>query len=287
LKSLQNAMPIEDVQEEVYQPKTNSYIYIKRQFKIPYDKPTITWWRTGDPNTNVKILEFKLGDINVIRCKYISDEFREMILRHKEKIYLHYYVTGLNQSIMEPNIPSVRDVFNQLKALFDAGFPQRQVLVVVDPIIPNDNGLKVLELILRLFTEFDFIRLRKIRLLPMWYKQSEGGKYVPANRFVMQRPSTSQISQYLVRTPDFNKKYFEMMGKYNAIICVDNGEEAIIGVRELNALGYKNEWIDKDGHHRRIIEYKDKAKKWEPDVKVISGKSVRCHNRCLLCPFFG
>lgn len=276
----------ERVKESIYNPRTKQYDTMYRMFKVPHYKPLVSWYKSGDPNILGLQLENKITEITVIRTKYISQDLMTVLLRKKANVFLHLYITGLNATLLEPKIPPVKDVFYQLKELLDRGFPDRQVLVCVDPIIQNDNGLKVLELILRLLTEFDFVRMRKIRLRLLWYKQ-EGSYFVPANQFIQQRIRDSRVNNMLFKHPSFQAGYDKMMKKYYSIITVDNGTEAIIGVRELNALGYKNEWIDENGIRHRIIEYNDSAKKDKPIVNIISGRPVRCANRCVLCPWWG
>lgn len=284
---MDNNFQQETVRDTEYDPKLKSYKYYNRTYKVPFYKPVVSYWKTGDPTKCVGLVESKLTEITIIRTKQITPEFRDMCIKHKSQIYLHLIISGLNQTPFEPNIPTVRDVFMQLKDLLDNGFPIRQVLVIIDPVVQNDNGLKVLKLILRIFTEIPDIRIRKIRISLLWYKQSDNGEYEVGNRFIKKRQTTTLIKPFIVKTVDFQRNYYKVLEDYSAIINVDNGDEPIIGLRELNALGYKNEYIDEYGHKRRIIEYKDAAKRWEPDVQVISGKSVRCINKCLLCPFFG
>ena len=45
----------------------------------------------------------------------------------------------MGKTVFEPNIESVKFTFLQLKKLIDKGFPQKQILVVVNPILSNDK----------------------------------------------------------------------------------------------------------------------------------------------------
>lgn len=209
-----------------------------------------------------------------------------MVLENKYRIFLHLYLTGLNQTPLEPRIPDVGTTFYQLNKLIDRGFSQEQLLVVVDPVLPNYNGIKVLELILRLFTEFKELRLRFIRFRVLTYSIHEKDKYIPGNKSIAQRKETKQFYAYLIKINDFWKDYYKLIDRYKAIISVDVGEEALIGVRELMALGYRNEWKDATGTSRKIIEYEN-GNKYKPIVNTISGRLIRCQNRCVLCPFYG
>lgn len=254
------------------------------KYKLPTSKPRVTYFKSGDPCYKVQIIEPQLGDVNIIRTKKLSDEFIFMCLRNKNSVYLHVILSGLNHTPLEPNIPTVKETFFQIKKLIDLGFRQEQILICVDPIIPNNNGLEVLKLILRMFSEFKELRLRFIKLSPLRYRQSDGGKYVPENFNILKRMLKEDIEKYVVRVEDFYKEFYKLVNKYQSIISVDKGEESLIGIRELMALGYRNQWDD-NGTMRKIIEY-EKGNKYKPIVEIISGKAYRCLNRCLLCPFY-
>lgn len=246
-------------------------------------RPVITYYKSGDPTKNLNWIP-KLEDINIIQTKVLTDQFIETVLLNKSRIFLHIVITGMAQTVFEPNIPSVKDMFFMIQKLIKGGFPQKQILVVVNPVVPNENGLKSLELLLRVFTEFKPLRLRFIRFNTLRYRQLEGGnKFVVASDNILARPAIKGVMMYLTRASNFTKDYFNLIDRYKGIISVDNGEEQLIGIRELIAFGYKNEWIEPDDTRTKLIEY-EKQNKFKPIVKIISNKfAVRCSNRCLLC----
>ena len=249
-------------------------------------RPVVCWYKSGDPTKNYKWVA-KLEDINIIQTKVLTEEFIKIVLVEKHRIFLHIVITGMAQTMFEPNIPAVKDMFFMMQKLIDRGFPQKQILVVVNPIVPNENGLKSLELLLRVFTEFKPLRLRFIRFTTMRYRQLEDSgthaKFTIANDNILARPAIKGVMMYLTRASNFTKDYFNLVDRYKSIITVDNGEEQLIGIRELMAFGYKNEWIEPNGERTKLIEY-EKNNKYKPIVKIISNKfAVRCSNRCLLC----
>ena len=255
------------------------------------NKPIVSWWKSSDPTKKLDVLQNKLTEINIIETRNFTEEFINFCLINRNKIFLHVIMSGMGKTVFEPNIPDVGFMFYGLKYLIDNGFPQKQILVVVKPILPNDNGLKALKLLLRLFTEFKELRLRFIRFNVLTYTQlkSKDGrllnKYIPGNENISKRQSTRYIMQYLNKTNDFWKDYYKLIDDYSAIISVDKGEEAIIGIRELMAFGLNNDWINSEGKHEKIIAY-EKGNKYKPIVNIISPKfAVRCSNRCLLCPW--
>lgn len=247
-------------------------------------KPVISWWKSTDPCLKLELLKSKCTDITIIETKRLSKEFCDFVLQNKHRIYLHVVINGMGKTPLEPNIPSVGETFYALKGLIDSGFPQKQILVVINPILPNDNGLKALKLLLRAFTEFNALRLRFVRFRVFTYTQLDNGKYIPGNKNIADRPSTKGIMPFLTRTQTFWKDYYRLLKDYECIISIDKGEEAIIGIRELMAFGLRNEWINEDGTKEKLINY-EKGNKFKPIVNIISPKfPARCANRCLLCP---
>jgi hypothetical protein len=179
-------------------------------------------------------------------------------------------------------------MFFRMKQLIDQGFMQSRILVSVEPIIPNDNGIRILELILRLFSEFNALRLRTIRFRPLHYREFSTEKYSTtdiSNKNITKRYEINDVRPYLQKTDSFFKEYYKLIEKYKSIITVDT-EEHVIGIRELMAFGMKNEWLDETTDpptKKKIITY-NRLK--VPDVKIISGYT-RCKNKCLLCPHVG
>lgn len=251
--------------------------------KIIKPKPIISYWKSGDPTLKIDLWRDKLTDINVINTKRLTDEFVDICLKEKHRIYLHIVITGMGQTQFEPKISSVKGTFLQIKKLIDGGFPQKQILVVVNPILPNDNGLNALKLLLKLFTEYKILRLRNIRFNVLNYVQLENSKFTIANQNIAKRPSTKAVGQYLMRNESFWRDYYKLIESYSTIISVDKGEEPLIGIRELMAFGYKNEWFTDSGEREKLIIY-EKNSKYKPIVNLLSPKvHTRCANRCLLC----
>lgn len=255
--------------------------------KIVKQKPIISWWKSGDPCYKIDILRSKLTDVNIINTKHLSDEFVQFCIEQKHRLFLHVNINGMGRTQFEPNIPTVKETFLQLKKLIDSGFSQKQILVFVNPILPNENGLKALKLLLRVFTEFKPLRLRYVRFQLLTYKQilKEGkNTYVISNQNIGKRPEVKRLSNYLFNDYGFFKDYSNLLNEYQSIITIDKGDEYLIGIRELLPFGLKNEWIEFDGTRTKLIFY-EKNNRFRPMLNIISdSKPTRCKNRCILCP---
>jgi len=247
-------------------------------------KPIVSYYKSGDPCLNINEWLNKLTEINIINTKHLSDDFLEICIQEKHRIFIHLNITGMGRTIFEPNIPTVKETFHQLKKLIDKGFPQKQILVVVNPIISNENGLKALKLLLRVFSEYRPLRLRNVRFNVIQYKKVEN-IYVLGNSNITSRPSLKHVLPFLNRNEMFYTDYYKLINDYQSIITVDKGDEALIGIKELIVFGYRNEWIYADGTRDKIIFY-EKNNKHKPIVNIISKSfPIRCENRCLLCPW--
>lgn len=258
------------------------------QVKIIKPKPIISWWKSGDPCYKIDVWQKKLTDINIINTKQLTDEFINACLKDKHRIFLHVNITGMGKTQFEPNIPTVKQTFYQLKKLIDSGFPQKQILVIVNPILPNENGLKALKLLLRVFTEFKPLRLRYVRFQLLTYKQisdkDNKPKFIIGNTNIIKRPQIQGLMKYLTKDSLFISEYYKLLNDYQSIITIDKGDEYLIGIRELLPFGLKNEWIEFDGTRTKLIFY-EKNNRFKPILNIISDKlPVRCKNRCLLCP---
>lgn len=273
-------------------------------------KPIVSYHSGNDPTktmNNTDSWTNKLTEVNIITTKNLTSEFIDFCIINKHRIFLHIIINGMGKSQLEPNIPSVREMFNKTSDLIKKGFPQKQILIIVNPILSNDNGLKSLTLLLKAFTEYKMLRLRYIKFQLLTYKNvddfkknkkedesphiigmsksSYRAKYVIANQNITKRQSTKAIMPYLNKTSDFWKAYQQLLNSYKNIITIDTGDEPLIGVRELMVFGYNNSWPNPDGTTSKIIEYRN-GNKHKPIVRLLNQESpVRCINRCLLCNF--
>lgn len=275
-------------------------------------KPVISYFKNGDPTFNYDWVT-KLTDINIVHTKKLDDTFNNILLQQKNKIFLHLTINGMGETMLEPEIPSVRKTFLLLKKLIDSGFPHTQILVIVNPIIPNTNGLGAIKLLLRVFTEFRGLRLRYVRFSLLSYTRKTIKKesprhingptitteeYTVANYHINKRLK-DEHKLIVNRDASFFKQYYKLINQYKTIIYVDTGNDALIGTRELKPFGYLNDWKNPiTGQIEQLILYDktySKTNKNKPiSLNIISKQDVlsptnivvrQCHNKCVLCPY--
>lgn len=72
----------------------------------------------------------------VIISKAANDELIDKLLEYKDKVIYHATCTGLGGTEFEPNVPTVEEKFNHIKKLINCGFPKKQIVVRIDPLLP-------------------------------------------------------------------------------------------------------------------------------------------------------
>ena len=78
----------------------------------------------------------------VLVTKNLTDKLIDAILKHKDKIILHATCTGMGGTMIEPNVPDYKHQLAQVSKLMKAGFPEQQITIRVDPIVPTEKGLQ-------------------------------------------------------------------------------------------------------------------------------------------------
>jgi len=247
-------------------------------------KPKIGYFDNFDATNHIHLYAKKLVDINIITTKNLTPDFIDFAITNKNRIFLHIIINGMGATIIEPHIPTVKYMFDNISKLIKLGFPKNQILIIVKPIIPNDNGLKALQFLLRLFTEFKQLRLRYVRFEILKYYKNSDNQYSIANRYIYSRVKQHKMEDLFKSDQIFYYKYKILLEKYKNIITIDNETEPLIGTRELKPFGYINKWKNQFGVDEPIIFYKKNNKKY-PIVDVLLSNHQQCRNRCIICPF--
>ncbi len=262
-----------------------SNIEITNKYKF---KPTVSWYNYGDPTQDMDYWTRLITEINIIETRNLTPEFIEFCLSRRDYIFLHVKISGMGASPLEPNIPTPKAMFLMLKSLVDRGFPRNRILICVDPIIANSNGIRAIKLLLRVFTELKELRLRYMRVKLISYTLPIDGIQMVASRTLRARLKARQIEHMFSHGGEgFIREYFNLLKEYEPIINVDKGELPLIGERELQSFGISNSWMNPDGSIVKIVNYENNNK-FKPILKVISKEDKikrRCKNVCVLCPF--
>ena len=92
----------------------------------------------GDPSLNFSWVDNLKNVVGaVVISKGIGEQFEDALLENKDKVIYHATCTGLGGTILEENVPTVKEKFEHLTYLINCGFPAEQVVVRIDPLFPN------------------------------------------------------------------------------------------------------------------------------------------------------
>lgn len=98
-------------------------------------------------------------DIMILMTKNITDKFIREVLPFAHKTIIHATCTGYGGTRIESNVPKATTQLDQVRKLIAFGFPAKQIVVRIDPIIPTEKGLKYVESIVE-YIQPDIKRFR-------------------------------------------------------------------------------------------------------------------------------
>lgn len=169
---------------------------------------------------------------SVIISKRLTEELIEKLISKKDKIIFHLTCTGWGGTAMEPNAFDTNKTYNACMQLIKNGFPIRQIVLRVDPIILNDAGLDISANVLNTFHDSGIKRLRYsfIDYYPGIKKPlSEIGVTLPWE--TLHAPATEMKKFY-----DIQKKYpnyeYESCAEFNKhqLGCISTKDFSILGI---------------------------------------------------------
>lgn len=114
---------------------------------------------TGDPAFNLEIFD-NLCEANIIITKRLTTKLIEKLVEHKDKCILHLTCTGMGGSKLEPLVPTTEETFKKFNELIEKGFPVKQIVLRVDPIIPTKKGTATALSVLKMFKDSGITRIR-------------------------------------------------------------------------------------------------------------------------------
>lgn len=97
---------------------------------------------------------------NIIITKRLTDELINLLVKHKDKIILHLCVTGFGSTKIEPFVPSIEETYKKFSKLIEEGFPLKQVVLRIDPIVPSERGGETATKVLERFGNMGIERVR-------------------------------------------------------------------------------------------------------------------------------
>ena len=237
----------------------------------------------SDPCFHLEIFD-NLYDANIIITKRLTDKLIDKIIENKEKIILHCTVTGMGGSKIEPLVPKKEWSYNQIKKLIDKGFPAKQIVLRVDPIIPTQKGINTAIEVIKLFCIENELGINRVRVsfLDMYEHVKkrfiENSIQLPYDTFhaeEVNRENAIEILLSLTKDYDIELEFCgepptDRFTNMNSTPCVSQKDINILGLTDkINLVGNKNA--------RRNCGCP------ENKYELIKDKPKQCNNKCLYC----
>jgi DNA repair photolyase len=232
---------------------------------------------TSDPCFHLDLFD-KLYNANIIITKNLSNKLIEKLVENKDKCILHITVTGMGGSKIEPFVPTPDRTLEQVKTLIEKGFPVKQIVLRVDPIIPTEKGVETALSVLHLFQNVGIERLR-VSFLDMYTHTKE--RFISNN---IRLPYETFHADKNVRKEAFNMIYENAINSgYNIVQtcgepdfentpCISQMDIDLLGLTDKISLEGKKEQRAHCGcpsNKRQLIT-------WEKS-------KIKCEHKCLYC----
>lgn len=227
-----------------------------------------------DPCFHLELFD-RLYDGNIIITKRLSDKLIEKLIENKEKCILHFTVTGMGGSKIEPFVPTVEQSFNKFKKLVDGGFPIEQVVLRIDPIVPTDKGWKTVEHVLDVFKGSGIKRVR-FSIMDMYNHVKErfieAGIPIPYDTFHAPLKKRLEIRDKLVEIGKRDGFDVEACGEpgIDSIPCLSQIDIDILGLTDK---------IKLEGNKGQRKSCHCPSNKHS----LVTVKPSRCEHNCLYC----
>lgn len=229
---------------------------------------------TGDPSFNLAIFD-NLCRANIIVTKRLTDKLIDKLVEHKDKCILHLTITGMGGSKLEPMVPTTEQSFKKFNYLIERGFPVKQVVLRVDPIIPTKKGTSTALGVLKMFKDSGITRVRYSSFDMYEHVKERFNKEnipLPFETFHADKLLINAVVN-VVSTAAF------MMGA-TAEACGEPGIESVtcVSQKDIDILGLTGKIILEGNADQRKSCGCPSNKK-----QLIKEKPTQCPNACLYC----
>lgn len=228
----------------------------------------------SDPCFHLDIFD-RLYAANIIITKRLTTKLIDKLVEHKDKCILHITCTGLGGSKLEPLVPTKEETFTKFNELIDKGFPVKQVVLRLDPIVATDKGFNNALEVYRLFKDSGIERIR-YSFLDMYNHVKERFNQfgIPLPHETFHAPKSLRIrymNELKKEIGDMNIE-LEACGEPNipSTGCVSQKDIDILGLSEVVKL---------NGNSSQRTECKCAGNK----KQLIKNKPGRCSNNCVYC----
>ncbi len=220
----------------------------------------------------------------IVITKQITPQFKEAVLKNKNKLIIHATITGYGATMLEPNVPAPQNEYDRLVELINDGFPINKIVVRVDPIIPTTKGVKLASQIIKAGIGLGFINYR-ISVIDMYphvrQRFSQNNLPLPYGEsgFYPSKAQFSDVDEMLKGLMEYGKS--KIGDDFTIEACAEPQlknviHEGCIAARDLELLDLCDEKSEFYGYQRKdCMCYSGKT-------ELLSSKK-RCPHGCLYC----
>ena len=200
-------------------------------------------------------------------------------IKDRNNIVVHATITGYGGTVLEPNVPSTMDEFNNTIRLIKAGFSAENIVIRVDPIISSLDGVSLAEKVIKRGIELGFWRYR-VSIIDMYPHVRE--RFKKAKISLPYGDGFSPSVGHIARVDKMLSKLWKENPNINIESCAENLRAAkprgCISDWDLVFMGLdiSNEVIDTRGFQRKgCLCYSGKT-------ELLTHK-CQCPNKCVYC----
>lgn len=217
----------------------------------------------------------RLYNGNIIITKRLTNNLIDKLVEHKDKIILHFTVTGFGGSVLEPFVPTLEISRKKFGQLLDKGFPIDHCVLRIDPCIPTEKGLETMCKVVESFSDTGIKRVR-FSVLDMYdhvkKRFNESGIELPYKTF--HAPLEDRKKMYDVLC-ELGKKY-----DFAVEVCAEPGIESVscLSQKDIDILGLtdKIKLVGNKGQRSNCSCPSNKT-------SLFKTKPERCLQKCLYC----
>lgn len=195
----------------------------------------------SDPALNLSWIPRLRPKANIIITKNV-EAIAPTLLKEKQRIILHATCTGLGGTIWEPNVPPAPIQIKAVENLINSGFPVKQIVHRLDPIILDTTTVKAHMLALQYFSDLGITRVRYsfCDFYPTVKDRfRRAGLIFPENTFSYSQKSMETFRNEMIKK--FPHMTFESCAEnlIDSIGCISNKDLEILGVKSIELIGSK------------------------------------------------
>lgn len=234
----------------------------------------------------------KKGEVDgaiLITKKISNPEFVQKALELHQKGYniiIHSTVTGWGGTVLEPFVPHFTNSLRTMREMIDYGFPKERMVLRIDPLFPNEKGLRKMQRVMETANLYNLLPIRvRISVLDEYRHvkeriKAQGLSPLYGNRF---QANDKELAFVASKLELMHKQYgirFECCAETKLAELVDNAdiciEQGCISEKDLKLLHIEDVPKGENNQNRKGCHCLSCKK------ELLESKK-QCPNECIYC----